>query len=60
MTLIVKNRKLRNKIYKSMNRYDKIALSFYKRGKIVKGKKYENKSFRLYKKNYKKMFKVRR
>lgn len=57
--LYIKNPKLRKRIFKSIRRYENLALKFYKKGKITQGKKYEVKSDRLYKKNYNKMFGIK-
>lgn len=58
MVIKIRNAALKAQVFKRMNRYDDIALTAYKRGDMRTGKTYENKSDRLYDKNYKKMFRV--
>ena len=60
LVIYTKNPKLKRRIFKSIHRYENIALKFYKKGKISKGKRYESKADRLYKKFYKKMFGIKR
>lgn len=58
MALCVKDKKLKKKIYKLMNVLDNKASKEYKKSNFKKGKKFELMSDRLYKKNYKKMWKI--
>ena len=58
MVVTVKDLALKKRIFKKMEFYDKKALACYKKGNIKCGKKHEAISFRLYKNNYNKMFKV--
>jgi len=57
MAICVKNTKLKKRIFKSIRKYENLAIKAYEKGDMSKGKKYEKKSDRLYSKNYKKMFK---
>lgn len=59
MVLKVKNAQLRARVFKTMNRYDKLAIKAYRRGDMKSGKKHESASDRIYKKNYSKMFTIK-
>jgi len=56
MTLKKINPNLRKKIFSEMNKLDNLAIKEYEKGNMEKGKFYENKSDKLYKENYNKMF----
>jgi hypothetical protein len=56
MVLYVRSPALKRRVFKTMNRYDKLAIKCYSKGKMIQGKRYEKKSDRLYKKNYNKIF----
>lgn len=58
MALIVRDSKLKNQVFKKLDQYHNKAESNYKKGNMKLGKKYEKLGDDLYKKNYKKMFKV--
>jgi len=59
MVIYVKNPTLKKRIFKSIKRYENLALKAYGKGEIVKGRKYEKRSDKLYKDNYNKIFGVR-
>ena len=56
MVVYIKNPILKRRVFKSMNRYDNLAIKAYGKGKMRQGKKYETVSDRLYAKNYNKIF----
>jgi len=56
MVIYVKSPALKKKVFKSINRYEDLALKAYGQGKMKEGNKYEKKSDSIYAKNYKKMF----
>ena len=58
MVIKVKNKKLKSRVFKSIRRYENLALKSYSKGNMKTGKKYEKKSDQLYAKNYNKMFEV--
>lgn len=60
MVVKVKNRKLHKETYKKLDKYHNKALSAYNKGNMKQGKKWENKGTKLYAKNYKKMFEVKK
>ena len=59
MAIFVKNKELKKKIFKSMKKYDDLAIKAYNKGNLARGRKYEAKSDKLYKDNYNKMFGIR-
>jgi len=56
MVIKIINPKLKTKVFKRIDYYDKLALKYYKIGDMKKGKKYEKKSDQIYKDNYNKIF----
>jgi hypothetical protein len=58
MAVIVKNPKLRSRVFKQMRVADNMALKAYSRGDMKSGKKWERISEKLYKRNYSKMFSI--
>ena len=56
MAIKVINKPLKKKIYKSINRYDNLAIKAYEKGNMMQGAKYEAKSDNLYKKYYHKIW----
>ena len=50
------NPALKKRVFKSIRRYENLALKAYSQGKMKEGNKYEKKSDSIYAKNYKKMF----
>lgn len=60
MVIYTKNPSLKRKVFKSINRYENLAIKNYREGKMTQGKKYESKSDKLYKKNYSNIFGIRR
>jgi len=58
MVIIVKNPTLRRRVFKSVRRYENLALKSYAKGNIKQGNKHEKKADKLYSKNYHKMFKI--
>lgn len=60
MPILVKNAKLKNQIYRKMNQLENKALKLYDVGKIKEGRKFEDRSDKLYKDNYYKMFRIKR
>ena len=58
MPIYVKNQRLKTQVFKSMDYWDTLSLKAYKQGDLKKGKKYENKSDKIYRENYHKIFKV--
>lgn len=56
MAIYVKNKRLKKRVFKQLDKYDKLTMKEYKKGNIKKGRIYEAKSDKLYKDNYYKMF----
>lgn len=56
MAVYIKNHQLKNRVFKVIRRYERLALKAYSLGKMQIGKKYETKSDRIYDKYYPKMF----
>lgn len=59
MSIIVRNPTLHREVFKKMDYYDKKAMFYYKNKNMKLGNKYELLSDKLYKKYYKKMFKIK-
>ena len=60
MALKIADKKLHKRVFDSMDRYDKLAIKYYKAGDSKKGRFYEKKSDSLYGKNYGKIFGVKK
>ena len=58
MVIVVKNKNLRKRINKKMDKLEKESLYWLKKGDTKKAKKLEAESDKLYKKNYDKMYSV--
>ncbi len=58
MVITIKNRALKKKVFSQMDKFDKRALSEYKKGNMIEGRRLEKKSDKLYDKNYNKIFKI--
>lgn len=59
MVMYVKNPALKKRVYKSIEKYNNLALKAYNKRKMQEGRRYEKKADDLYAKNYKKMFGIK-
>jgi len=58
MVVTIKNPTLHKVVFKRIDNYSSKALKCYEKGDMKCGRRWEKKSDDIYKKNYKKMFKV--
>ena len=58
MVIKIKNVSLKRKVFAQMDKLDSKALKLYKVGKIKEGRKFENRSDKIYDKNYNKIFQI--
>lgn len=52
MAIYIKNKALKKRVFKQMDKFDKKALAYYKKGNMAEGKYWENQSDELYRLNY--------
>jgi hypothetical protein len=58
MAVTIKNPTLHKVVFRKIDDYDSKAIKCYEKGDMKCGKRWEKKSDDIYKKNYKKMFKI--
>jgi len=60
MVLTIKNKKLHRETYKKLDKLHDKALKNYNLGKVKEGLKFEKLADKLYSKNYKKIWKIKK